>query len=300
MEDEGTINPLASLGVPLILILTFERRIIMKRLFTIAISFLILMTGGIAAKAYTRESTEILDGEMIGKAYSGFYYTPKLEKVGRGAFAGCFYLGQFRTESAPERPAFNLRYICDYAFAGCENLTVLEVPTVTYFGDYSIIGCTRVQPLIFSKDITYIGEYAIGYTGTVNVDAKTKEVSVTDISQDPSMIMRVHAGTVSEAYAKENLFNSQYYDRSGVYVVGDFNANGEVSIDDCQDMLSSYVECLAGNKKPPTTFTVRNDLNNDNCSDISDVQMLLRYYTEAKTAGKNYTWFDLRKDMGMA
>lgn len=273
----------------------------MKKVFAILMSFVALVSFSVPASAYTRESTEILDGEMIGKAYSGFYYTPKLERVGAKAFIDCYYLSQFCRDSFPDLPEFHLNYIGDYAFAGCGNLTVMDVPTATYFGDYSLFGCTNIASLVLSKDITYIGKYAIGYTGKVSIDRATQEVSITDISQDPSVILRVHAGTVSEDYAKENLFNHQYCgDSAGTwYVVGDFNADGVVSINDCQEMLKSYVDRLSGKAQPTDIYTVRNDLNNDDCTDVIDAQMILRYYTESKTAGKTYTWFDLRKDMGM-
>lgn len=292
----------------------------MKRLFTIAMSFLVLLTGGFSASAYDRESTEILDGEMLGKPISVFPYTKKLEKVGNRAFAGSWYLEQFRTEYGEnvvlvgswndyddiwniyDGTPYNLSYIGDYAFAGCENLTVLDVPHVTYFGDYAFFGCPKISSIKFSRDITHIGDYAFGYTGVVNTDARTKEVSITDIKQNPSVILRVYPASGCEEYVKKNLFNCQYFDdhTGEIYIVGDFNANGEVSIDDCQEMLVSYVDRLAGKTTIPKSYTVRNDLNNDNRTDVSDVQMLLRYYTEVKTAGKtNYTWFDLRKDMGM-
>lgn len=277
----------------------------MKRIFAIAMSFLVLFTGGLSASAYDREATEILDGEMFGKPYSIFCYTKKLEKVGNRAFTGCYYLRQFRTEGATsvdDDMIFNLSYIGDYAFAGCGELTVLDVSKVTYFGDYAFFGCPKINSIIFSRDITHIGDYVFGYTGVVNANTSTKEVSITDIKQNPSVILRVHHASESEEYVKKNLFNCQYFnDHTGeIYIVGDFNANGEVSIDDCQEMLVSYVDWLAGKTTIPKGYSVRNDLNDDNRTDISDVQMLLRYYTEVKTAGKtNYTWFDLRKDMGM-
>ena len=273
----------------------------MKKIFTIFMSFVTLVSFSVTASAYTRESTEILDGEMIGKAYSGFYYTPKLERVGAKAFIDCWYLSQFCRDSFPDLPEFHLNYIGDYAFAGCGNLTVMDVPTATYFGDYSLFGCTNIASLVLSKDITYIGKYAIGYKGKVSIDRSTLEVKVTDISQDQTVILRVHAGTVSEDYAKENLFDYQYHgDPAGTrYVVGDFNADGTVSINDCQEMLKSYVDQLSGKTQPADSYTVRNDLNNDNSTGVEDAQMLLRYYTEAKAAGKTYTWYDLRKDMGM-
>ena len=280
----------------------------MKKMLAISMCFMMFMfcANPIQATAYTKTSTEVLDWEFASTGLNHFYYTPYLESVGKCAFSTCGYLTQFRTEAQldPNNQAtFKLNYIGDYAFAGCANLNVLDLTTVSYIGDFAMFGCTElVGPntswCSLPKGLEHIGAYAIGYYGNLDVNKKDEIIRVSGIQQYKNVIIRVSKGSVGEKYAKENLFSYQYGNEN--FIVGDFNADGMITLDDIQEMLASYVDHVSGKKQSVPNCTVRNDLNNDNKSDISDVQMLLRYYTETTIAGKSdYTWFDLRKDMGM-
>ena len=82
-----------------------------------------------------------------------------------------------------------------------------------------------------------------------------------------------------------------------VYLRGDMNMNGEVSIDDAQLTLKAYTAQVAGNPTDLTPAQIKaSDVNEDGEVSVDDAQSILKYYTGKYVAGKDdFTWDDVIK-----
>ena len=78
---------------------------------------------------------------------------------------------------------------------------------------------------------------------------------------------------------------------------GDFNGDGEVSVEDAQLTLKAYTRHVAGLESTLTPEEEKAaDVNGDGEVSVDDAQLILRYYTEKYVAGKDeLTWEDLLK-----
>ena len=81
-----------------------------------------------------------------------------------------------------------------------------------------------------------------------------------------------------------------------VLETGDFNGDGEISVEDAQLTLRAYTEHVAGLESKLTPGQKKAaDINDDGEVSVEDAQLILRYYTEKTVAGKDITWDDLLK-----
>lgn len=64
-----------------------------------------------------------------------------------------------------------LKYVPEYAFYNCENLTSVTIPSgVTYIGNYAFGSCTGLTSITIPEGVTSIGERAFSYcTGLTSI-----------------------------------------------------------------------------------------------------------------------------------
>ena len=161
-----------------------------------------------------------------------------------------------------------------------------------------------------------IGNYALYNTGlhSFEIDVNVKEIGEfaigwRDGDTNPEQVegFKIYGerGTLAEKYAKENNFifvdcydvhNTPYSEEYRTFVPGDYNADGQVSIEDAQICLKSYVDALAGFTNP-YSVTVASDVNNDDAIDVQDAQLILKYYIANSVAGNYTSWFTIRNKL---
>lgn len=284
---------------------------------SMVISFIlagVLTFGSVISAKANYDGISIAEEQYARSEYVLYKYGPDLEAIMDRGFIESGMLKSITYEAAITADGMvwteeqrakksKLRYIGDEVFAGCKSLQSSGLSAVTeYIGDRAYLGCTSISIFVLPGTVTHIGEFAIGYDGTVYYDVANRKYTTTPGNQIQTITLLVERGSLGESYARENLFKTQYLDdmQRTTYIPGDFNHDDTVSIEDCQGILKYYVDGLSGKNARGPEITVRNDLNNDNYISVEDAQMLLRYITEVKTAGKSgYTWYDLRKAMGM-
>ena len=101
----------------------------------------------------------------------------------------------------------------------------------------------------------------------------------------------------AHGFADRNNYRFERLDPpENAYQRGDVTGDGDVSIDDVQNTLKEYTECLSGKA---ATFsekeTTAADVDESGKVSIEDVQLILKYYTENTVAGKHITWEELMK-----
>ena len=82
-----------------------------------------------------------------------------------------------------------------------------------------------------------------------------------------------------------------------VYLLGDMNLDGVVSIEDAQLTLKAYTAKVAGNPTDLSPAQIKaSDVNADGDVSVDDAQSILKYYTGKYVAAKDdFTWDDVIK-----
>ena len=74
-------------------------------------------------------------------------------------------------------------------------------------------------------------------------------------------------------------------------LLGDFDGDGEISIEDAQKVLNAYAEAVAGNDPKLTDAQkAAADVNKDGEVDVTDAQFILMYYVENSVSGNPTAW----------
>ena len=106
---------------------------------------------------------ENIDGSLVSSVYYSAFEgcikltsidMPKVTDVGFYAFKGCTALKTVKMS--------NVEIIEENAFRDCTSLVNVYMPKVTKIQNYAFVN-TNITKVGFSKDVTLIGEYALGY-----------------------------------------------------------------------------------------------------------------------------------------
>ena len=133
------------------------------------------------------ELTDIDLSDVIIAAYSGFdgtipeKYTYSANEIPRLAFRGVeVSLSKTRLKSIVFPPS--ITSIDDYAFMGCKNLTIDEIPAgITSIGDNAFSECNCSAALTIAASVTSIGKWAFQcFNGSLNVDKDNPNYSSID------------------------------------------------------------------------------------------------------------------------
>lgn len=148
--------------------------------------------------------------------------------VDSGAFSGCTGLSNIKFGSG-------LEIIGDNAFFNCKNIIDPTLPdSLRAIGSYAFSSCGFTS-VTMGKNIERIGENAFGTTGMSELDYKSVLI--------PNFVINGYYSTAAEEYANEKGFSfvdietqspvqtGELFDY-GVFIKGDVNLDGRVTIDD--------------------------------------------------------------------
>ncbi|MBP0971939.1 MAG: SGNH/GDSL hydrolase family protein [Oscillospiraceae bacterium] len=82
------------------------------------------------------------------------------------------------------------------------------------------------------------------------------------------------------------------------HLTGDFDNNGEVSVEDAQNVLKIYTAGVSGKPIPEAVTAlqfVTGNVNGDKELSVDDAQYILIYYVRHKVSGQDITWDDVLK-----
>lgn len=148
--------------------------------------------------------------------------------IDSGAFSGCIRLSNIKFGS-------NLEIIGDSAFLNCKSIIDPILPnSLRTIGSYAFSSCS-FKSVTMGKNIEEIGENAFGTTGMSEIDYKSVLI--------PDFVVNGYSSTAAEEYANEKGINfvdvekqapiqtGELFDYS-VFIKGDVNLDGKVTIDD--------------------------------------------------------------------
>ncbi|MBQ8685407.1 MAG: leucine-rich repeat protein [Clostridia bacterium] len=128
----------------------------------------------IPARAFYNSKIMSFAGEQVTEvgdyafAYSAInsFYLPQATTYGDGVFEGCQALQ--RIELAGNGSSFSANVenvsIGNGTFAGCINLTYVEMPNVTELGEYTFNGASKLKRVSFADGATTVGSYTFAET----------------------------------------------------------------------------------------------------------------------------------------
>lgn len=148
--------------------------------------------------------------------------------IDSNAFSGCSELSNINFGN-------NLEIIGDSAFLNCKSIIDPILPdSLRTIGAYAFSSCC-FKSITIGKNIEQIGESAFGTTGMTELDYKSVII--------PNFAVNGYSSTTAEEYANENRINfidiekqapvrtGELFDYS-VFIKGDVNLDGKVTIDD--------------------------------------------------------------------
>lgn len=148
--------------------------------------------------------------------------------IDSGAFSGCIRLSNIKFGS-------NLEIIGDSAFLNCKSIIDPILPdSLRTIGSYAFSSCS-FKSVTMGKNIEEIGENAFGTTGMSEIDYKSVLI--------PDFVVNGYSSTAAEEYANEKgisfvdiekqapIQTGELFDYS-VFIKGDVNLDGKVTIDD--------------------------------------------------------------------
>lgn len=187
-------------------------------------------------------------------------------------------------------------------FSGWTNLeSVTIADSITKIGNSAFNSCTSLQSIIIPESVETIDSLAFdnctkltsiticnpqcrisNLEGTIcNIKPKTHGDSVYN------GIIYGYADSTAEKYA--TAFNRDF--RIIDFLLGDFNDDGKIGVEDSQLTLRAYTERFAGLENKLSFRQMKAvDINNDGIISVEDAQLILRYYTENIVAGNDIAW----------
>ncbi|MBR3503316.1 MAG: leucine-rich repeat domain-containing protein, partial [Clostridia bacterium] len=125
------------------------------------------------------------------------------------------YKSQIKTITINHYNNTNITSIGSHAFAGCANLTAVDIPsgTVTSIGSYAFSGCTKLSSLNFSgTSLTSIGSYAFqNCTGLTSLTLTDNITSVDGTAFYGADSLRVYVPTPKGSAARAVSNAGRYY-----------------------------------------------------------------------------------------
>ncbi len=126
-----------------------------------------------------------------------------------------------------------------------------------------------------AKTTTTATTTAVTTTAPVTVSSTTTTAKTTTVTSATETTVTT---TVTQNPVKDNL-------------LGDFDGDGEISIEDAQKVLNAYAEAVAGNDPKLTDAQkAAADVNKDGTVDVTDAQFILMYYVENSVSGNPTAW----------
>ena len=195
----------------------------------------------------------------------------KLRSLGHSAFSGC-------AGSAEITIPASLNSIGRGTFDCWKNLKIITIlnPDCEIYDAQDTI-CNSVPELLYEgpeeSDIPAAesGD-GIVFTGTI----------------------RGYDGSTAQAYAEKYGYSFASLGAAPERETGDFDGDGEISIEDAQLILNAYTKALAG-IDPALTAAQKKvcDINSDGAVDAADAQLVLNYYVKNTLANTPTAWADI-------
>ncbi len=218
----------------------------------------------------------------------------KVEKLGFGVFEECAGLEQIHIPS-------NIKTIPERAFYKCTNLKSLTIGNgVSTIETKAALNTPSLQKIQIPDSVTFIGEYAFGYT-LEQTTTYSKYISAVDNIKEYSC----GSDTAAEQYGIDNgiimKFEGSFSDENFITPIvpsipdfsslnGDIDLNNSVNASDASAVLAEYSAIQTGGN---STFSRIQkglaDVNNDGVIDASDASKILAYYAAVST-GKTPSW----------
>ncbi|MBR4201689.1 MAG: leucine-rich repeat protein [Oscillospiraceae bacterium] len=172
---------------------------------------------------------------------------------------------KLKTVTIPE----SVKYIGIGAFGRCENLS-----SVTIQNPDCVINDSDYYSKPFSNDFDWGTEqYTCNFT------------------------IHGYAGSTAEAYARKHgvsfrvIGTDEGFEPEDIDTKGDFNGDGDISVEDAQLTLMIYTMSISGRYiDPDESWALAADVNQDEKIDLLDAMLILKYYVCNKVAKKPVTW----------
>lgn len=206
-----------------------------------------------------------------------------LISIGASAFSLCNNLNNIKFGNG-------LEFIGNHAFANCISITDPILPdSIKIIDNYAFANCAFMSVTI-GKNIEQIGENAFGSTGATELDFKSVFI--------PDFVINGYSSTVSEKYAEE--YGLRFIDIEtqsperkgemfdyGVFIKGDVNLDGKVTIDDATLISKWLADCAELNQIQLCNAIVCDKLSTIDIDSATDIQKYIAgiidnlYYTYA-------------------
>ncbi len=237
-----------------------------KKLFSVLISFIILLTSLVSVTTSAEETINILETYT----FEEFMELSKEEICAISDEVAEAY-AYYEQSSSYEESIFILHVLIDESYKESNMAELFMYPDDMIHGEYFIVDgddyeVTRVL------DCTFNFERYLINSGNV-YDAHLKTALVLWFDLNPVTIF---------CTIETNSYESK---------IGDIDQNGTIDIDDATNALSIYARTAAGLSVDSYTEQQRinADVNNDSIIDLSDATAILMYYAQ-NAAGLQPTW----------
>lgn len=246
-------------------------------------------------------------------------HIPKSAFVYSEAFAGCSALEKLTIEEGAKHQ--------NAVFDGCKSLKEVVIPA-SFKSCPSFNNCTSLESVTFSDGVTTTGSFQncinltaidlpesisefgnYGLTASFQNCAKLQRITIRNpkcrIYDSASSICNYTLngtpyfnGTI---YGADNSTAQSYAEKYGYrfaligsepeYLLGDFNDNGDVDVEDAQAVLSIYTASLSGKDMQLNEKQMQSgNVNGDQKLDVADAQLILLYYVKNHVAGNPTDW----------
>lgn len=235
------------------------------------------------------------------------------------AFKGCSALEKLTIEEGAKHQ--------NAVFDGCKSLKEVVIPA-SFKSCPSFNNCTSLESVTFSDGVTATGSFQncinlttidlpesisgfgnLGLTASFQNCAKLQRITI----RNPKCIIYDSASSVCNytlngtpyfngtIYGADNSTAQSYAEKYGYrftligsepeYLLGDFNDNGDVDVEDAQAVLSIYTASLSGKDMQLNEKQMQSgNVNGDQKLDVADAQLILLYYVKNHVAGNPTDW----------
>lgn len=151
---------------------------------------------------------------------------------------------------------------------------------------------SKVTSVVLPETVTAVTENAwYGCGGVTSVTIYNRDCKIESLPENAKIYG--YRGSTADTMAAECGLTFIPLDPDAD-ILGDFDGNGKVEIEDAQQVLNVYTDILTGYSVELTVQQeTAGDVNSDQTIDVRDAQFILIYYTENVIAGKQLSWKEI-------